>query len=75
MSLTGCAAYQHHKVFLWGSNCQSFVQFDIHSPANTVYEALRYSAEMRLIDIDKKQLAQFVDQVTVSLLTMICQHD
>ena len=40
------------------------MQFDIHSPANTVYEALRYSAEMRLIDIDKKQLLQFVDQVT-----------
>lgn len=39
------------------------LQFDIHSPAATVREALMYSAQLRLVSADKKQLTSFVDEV------------
>ena len=39
------------------------VQFDIHSPANTVLEALNFSAELRLEGVDAKQRKAFVDEV------------
>ena len=39
------------------------LQFDIHSPANTVYEALNFSSELRLEGVDKKQRKAFVDEV------------
>ncbi|BDA51445.1 ABC transporter G family member 36 [Coccomyxa sp. Obi] len=38
-------------------------QFDIHSPATTVREALAYSAELRLADVQSTQLQGFVDEV------------
>lgn len=39
------------------------VQNDIHAPGTTVYEALEFSAQMRIMDIDKNKLEGFVDQV------------
>ena len=39
------------------------VQNDIHAPATTVYEALEFSAQMRVHDLDKQKLTDFVDQV------------
>jgi len=45
------------------------VQFDIHSPAATVREALMYSAQLRLIGADKKQLISFVDEVPPLLVS------
>ena len=39
------------------------MQFDIHSPANTVLEALNFSAELRLEGVDAKQRKAFVDEV------------
>ena len=39
------------------------VQNDIHAPATTVYEALEFSAQMRVRDLDKEKLKDFVDQV------------
>ena len=39
------------------------MQNDIHAPATTVYEALEFSAEMRVVDVDKSKLKDFVDQV------------
>ncbi|KAK9902782.1 hypothetical protein WJX75_005811 [Coccomyxa subellipsoidea] len=38
-------------------------QFDIHSPATTVREALAFSAELRLADVQSAQLHSFVDEV------------
>ncbi|EIE18006.1 putative pleiotropic drug resistance protein 3 [Coccomyxa subellipsoidea C-169] len=38
-------------------------QFDIHSPATTVREALAFSAELRLADVQPAQLHSFVDEV------------
>ena len=38
-------------------------QFDIHSPANTVLEALNFSAELRLEGVDARQRKAFVDEV------------
>ena len=38
-------------------------QFDIHSPANTVLEALDFSAELRLEGVDAQQRKAFVDEV------------
>ncbi|BDA47821.1 probable pleiotropic drug resistance protein 1 [Coccomyxa sp. Obi] len=38
-------------------------QFDIHSPAATVREALMFSAQLRLVGTNKKQLESFVDEV------------
>ena len=50
-----------------GSHPFSFVcmllQFDIHSPANTVKEALNFSAELRLEGVDAKQRKAFVGEV------------
>lgn len=39
------------------------LQFDIHSPANTVYEALNFSSELRLEGVDKIQRKAFVNEV------------
>ncbi len=39
------------------------MQNDIHAPGTTVYEALEFSAQMRIMDIDKNKLKDFVDQV------------
>lgn len=39
------------------------VQNDIHAPGTTVYEALEFSAQMRVRDLDKQKLKDFVDQV------------
>jgi len=39
------------------------LQFDIHSPANTVYEALNFSSELRLEGVDKNQRKAFVNEV------------
>ena len=39
------------------------VQNDIHAPGTTVYEALEFSAQMRIMDIEKNKLKDFVDQV------------
>lgn len=39
------------------------VQNDIHAPGTTVYEALEFSAQMRVLDLDKHKLKDFVDQV------------
>lgn len=39
------------------------LQNDIHAPGTTVYEALEFSAQMRIMDVDKHQLKDFVDQV------------
>ena len=39
------------------------MQNDIHAPATTVYEALEFSAQMRVLDVDKSKLKDFVDQV------------
>ena len=39
------------------------VQFDIHSPATTVREALAYSAELRLADVQSTQLQGFINEV------------
>ena len=39
------------------------VQFDIHSPASTVKEALNFSAELRLEGVDAKQRKAFVGKV------------
>lgn len=41
------------------------MQNDIHAPATTVYEALEFSAQMRVMDIDKNKLKDFVDQVSI----------
>ena len=39
------------------------MQFDIHSPATTVREALAYSAELRLADVQSAQLQGFINEV------------
>ena len=39
------------------------VQNDIHAPGTTVYEALEFSAQMRVLHLDKHKLKDFVDQV------------
>ncbi|KAK9857560.1 hypothetical protein WJX84_006546, partial [Apatococcus fuscideae] len=38
-------------------------QSDIHSPATTIREALYFSARCRLMNVNKAQLAQFVEEV------------
>lgn len=38
-------------------------QFDIHSPALTVREAFKFSAQMRLMNVTPDQLEEFVDEV------------
>ncbi len=42
-------------------------QFDIHSPANTVKEALMFSAELRLEGVDAQQRKTFVEEVRPQL--------
>ena len=44
------------------------LQFDIHSPANTVREALNFSAELRLEGVNAKQRTAFVDEARCILL-------
>ena len=39
------------------------MQFDIHSPGATVYEALIFSAELRLMDVSRCQMRTFVAEV------------
>lgn len=39
------------------------MQNDIHASGTTVYEALEFSAQMRILDVDKHKLKDFVDQV------------
>lgn len=39
------------------------MQFDIHTPAFTVREALQFSAKLRLSGVEKKQMEEFVDEV------------
>lgn len=39
------------------------MQNDIHAPGTTVYEALEFSAQMRIMGVDKNKLKDFVDQV------------
>ncbi|KAL3152680.1 hypothetical protein ABBQ38_012275 [Trebouxia sp. C0009 RCD-2024] len=43
--------------------CGYVEQNDIHAPGTTVYEALEFSAQMRILDLDKHKLKAFVDQV------------
>ena len=38
-------------------------QFDIHSPALTVRESFKHSAQMRLMDVTPEQSEEFVDEV------------
>lgn len=38
-------------------------QNDIHSPALTVRESFKHSAQMRLMDVSPEQLEEFVDEV------------
>ena len=38
-------------------------QADIHTPATTIKEALYFSARCRLMDVDKGQLEEFVEEV------------
>ena len=38
-------------------------QFDIHSPALTIRESFKFSAQMRLMDVTAEQLEEFVDEV------------
>ena len=38
-------------------------QFDIHSPGATVYEALMFSAELRLMNVSRSQMHTFVAEV------------
>ena len=47
-----------------GTGC---AQFDIHSPANTVKEALMFSAELRLEGVDSQQRKSFVNEVRPQL--------
>ena len=51
------------------------LQNDIHAPGTTVYEALEFSAQMRLIDVSQADLKQFVGQVSTSTgPTCSCQQ-
>ena len=49
---------------LRGTGC---AQFDIHSSANTVKEALMFSAELRLEGVDSQQRKTFVNEVRPQL--------
>lgn len=48
------------------------LQNDIHAPGTTVYEALEFSAQMRILDVDKHKLKAFVDQVSC-IVCQLCQ--
>lgn len=41
------------------------LQFDIHAAGATVYEAVLFSARMRLMSVEQPKLIEFVDQVSV----------
>ena len=41
-------------------------QFDIHSPALTVRESFKHSAQMRLMNVSKEQLDEFVDEASTN---------
>ncbi|CAK0759197.1 hypothetical protein CVIRNUC_002679 [Coccomyxa viridis] len=54
----------HPKVAETFCRVASYVeQFDIHSPGATVYEALIFSAELRLMDVSRSQMRTFVAEV------------
>lgn len=40
-------------------------QFDIHSPALTVRESFKHSAQLRLMNVTHDQLEEFVDEVRI----------
>ena len=64
-----CAITFSHLSALVHSGSQLFqcvcvlLQFDIHSPASTVKEALNFSAELSLEGVDAKQRKAFVGEV------------
>ena len=66
-----CSAYAfHHTLFVRlqgrivaASERYPLVQFDIHSPGATVYEALIFSAELRLMGVSRSQMRTFVAEV------------
>ena len=61
------------KLRLAAINQFGCVQNDIHAPGTTVYEALEFSAQMRILDVKQHQLKDFVDQVQLgSLQTFGC---
>ncbi len=55
------------------------LQADIHSPATTIREALYFSARCRLMDVDKGQLNEFVEEVrsdnAMHCLQLTCRND
>ena len=54
-----------HMLLLSREFCAA--QFDIHSPGATVHEALLFSSELRLIDVSRPKMRQFVDEVWSTL--------
>lgn len=63
------------ELFVYGrQHCchlSSVLQNDIHAPATTVYEALEFSAQMRILNLNKQKLKNFVDQVSRSEFIVI----
>lgn len=54
----------HSKVQETFARISGYVeQFDIHSPALTIRESFKHSAQMRLMDVTSDQLEEFVDEV------------
>lgn len=45
--------------------CRYVEQNDIHSPQVTVGESLMFSAQLRLMDVQKHDLTLFVDEVSM----------
>ena len=45
-------------------NCRYVEQNDIHSPQVTVGESLMFSAQLRLMDVNKRDLKAFVNEVS-----------
>lgn len=39
------------------------LQFDIHAAGTTVYEAVEFSAQMRLMNVERGKMHEFIDQV------------
>ena len=48
--------------------CRYVEQNDIHSPQVTVGESLMFSAQLRLMDVNKRDLKAFVNEVSVCQL-------
>ena len=46
-------------------DCRYVEQNDIHSPQVTVGESLMFSAQLRLMDVNKRDLKAFVNEVSV----------